>query len=135
MEKLKFKDEVLVYETNPLAVFLTNRNLLNPLLDPPVQSKKEEGAMRRILLMNIEEELKNFILENFIIDENPSQLDKNQSFLESGIIDSTGILELVSFIEEHYKITVEDEDLIPDNLDSLNNVVNFINKKLKAFVS
>ena len=91
--------------------------------------------MRRILLMNIEEELKNFILENFIIDENPSQLDKNQSFLESGIIDSTGILELVSFIEEHYKITVEDEDLIPDNLDSLNNVVNFINKKLKAFVS
>ena len=82
--------------------------------------------------MNIEEELRNFILENFIIDENPSQLDKNQSFLESGIIDSTGILELVSFIEEHYHITVEDEDLIPDNLDSLNNVINFINKKLKA---
>ena len=83
-------------------------------------------------IMNIEEELRNFILENFIIDENPSQLDKNQSFLESGIIDSTGILELVSFIEEHYHITVEDEDLIPDNLDSLNNVINFINKKLKA---
>ena len=82
--------------------------------------------------MNIEEELKNFILENFIVDENPSQLDRNQSFLESGIIDSTGILELVSFIEEHYNITVEDEDLIPDNLDSLNNVVNFVNKKLKA---
>ena len=82
--------------------------------------------------MNIEEELRNFILENFIIDENPSQLDKNQSFLESGIIDSTGILELVSFIEEHYNITVEDEDLIPDNLDSLHNVVTFINKKLKA---
>ena len=85
--------------------------------------------------MNIEEELKNFIFENFIVDENPSQLDKNQSFLESGIIDSTGILELVSFIEEQYNITVEDEDLIPDNLDSLNNVVNFINKKLKAVVS
>ena len=82
--------------------------------------------------MNIEEELKNFILENFIVDENPSQLDKNQSFLESGIIDSTGILELVSFIEEHYNITVEDEDLIPDNLDSLQNVVNFINKKLQS---
>ena len=82
--------------------------------------------------MTIEEELRNFILENFIIDENPSQLDKNQSFLESGIIDSTGILELVSFIEEHYNITVDDKDLIPDNLDSLNNVVNFINKKLQS---
>ena len=85
-----------------------------------------------MVLMNIEEALKNFILENFIVDENPSKLDKNQSFLESGIIDSTGILELVSFIEEHYNITVEDEDLIPDNLDSLNNVVNFINKKLQS---
>lgn len=82
--------------------------------------------------MNIETEIKSFICENFIIDENPTQLDNSQSFLESGIIDSTGILELVSFIEEHYTITVEDEDLIPDNLDSVNNVINFINRKLNT---
>ena len=82
--------------------------------------------------MNIEEEIKGFIFENFIIDDDATQLDNNQSFLETGIIDSTGILELVSFIEEHYSITVEDEDLIPDNLDSVNNVVNFINRKLKT---
>ena len=80
--------------------------------------------------MNIEEEIKGFIVGSFIFDDNSEQFDNNQSFLESGIIDSTGILELVSFIEEHYSITVEDEDLIPDNLDSVNNVVNFINRKI-----
>ena len=79
--------------------------------------------------MNIEENIRTFVIENFIIDENPDQLENDQSFLESGIIDSTGILELVSFIEEHYSIKIEDEELIPDNLDSVNNVVKFINKK------
>jgi len=80
--------------------------------------------------MKSEQTIKNFIIDNFIIDDNPDQLEDDQSFLESGIIDSTGILELVSFIEEHYNIKIEDEELIPDNLDSLNNVVKFINKKL-----
>lgn len=81
--------------------------------------------------MNVEQAIKNFIIENFIIDENTDRLDHDQSFLESGIIDSTGILELVSFIEEHYNISVEDEELIPDNLDSVNNVVKFIGNKTK----
>ena len=81
--------------------------------------------------MNIEDTIKKFILENFIIDGNVDQLDLDQSFLESGIIDSTGILELVSFIEEQYSITLEDEELIPDNLDSINNVVKFIGNKTK----
>ena len=80
--------------------------------------------------MNSEQTIKNFIIDNFIIDDNPDQLENDQSFLESGIIDSTGILELVSFIEEHYNIKIEDEELIPDNLDSVNNVVKFISKKL-----
>jgi len=80
--------------------------------------------------MNSEQTIKNFIIDNFIIDDNPDQLENEQSFLESGIIDSTGILELVSFIEEHYSIKIEDEELIPDNLDSVNNVVKFINRKL-----
>ncbi len=80
--------------------------------------------------MNVEQTINNFIIENFIIDGNADRFDHDKSFLESGIIDSTGILELVSFIEEHYSVSVEDEELIPDNLDSVNNVVNFINKKL-----
>ncbi len=81
--------------------------------------------------MNVEQTINNFIIENFIIDGNSDRLDHDKSFLESGIIDSTGILELVSFIEEHYNISVEDEELIPGNLDSVNNVVKFIGNKTK----
>ena len=80
--------------------------------------------------MSTEHTIKKFIIDNFIIDESTATLDNDQSFLESGIIDSTGILELVSFLEEHYTIKIEDEELIPGNLDSVNNVVGFINRKL-----
>jgi len=53
-------------------------------------------------------------------------------FLEEGIIDSTGILELVTFLEEEYSITVEDEELVPENLDSINNVTAFLERKIAA---
>ena len=81
--------------------------------------------------MSTEHTIKNFIVENFIIDGDVDQLDLEQSFLESGIIDSTGMLELVSFIEETFDIKIEDEELIPDNLDSVNNVLKFIGNKTK----
>jgi acyl carrier protein len=82
--------------------------------------------------MTIEEKIRNFIVENFIFEPGQGNFDNTQSFLETGIIDSTGILELVSFIEEHYGIKIEDEELIPANLDSISNVARFINKKLAA---
>ena len=85
--------------------------------------------------MSIEENVRNFIVENFIFDDNPDPFDNTQSFLESGIIDSTGMLELVSFIEENYSIKMEDEELIPDNLDSVNNVVSYISRKKQLTVN
>jgi len=51
------------------------------------------------------------------------------SFMERGIIDSTGVLELVNFIQQTFKITVNDEDLTPENLDSVNNLVSYIKRK------
>lgn len=60
---------------------------------------------------------------------NPEDLSNNSSLLELGIIDSTGVLELVGFLEEKYSIQVEDSDLIPDNLDSLDNLVNYLSNK------
>ena len=54
------------------------------------------------------------------------------SFLEEGIIDSTGILELIMFLEETYGLKIEDDELIPDNLDTLQNVTKFIERKLSA---
>ena len=72
--------------------------------------------------------IRNFIIENFLFEED-EKLKEETSFLESGIIDSTGILELVSFLEETFGITVEDEELIPENLDSIANIVAYLNKK------
>ena len=70
-----------------------------------------------------------FIVENFLFGNN-GDLEDNTSFLEEGVIDSTGILELVSFLEEEFPITVEDEELIPENLDSINNVTAYLQSKI-----
>lgn len=66
-----------------------------------------------------------FILENFLFGE-AREFEPEESFLETGLIDSTGILELVQYLEEAYGITVEDEEMVPENLDSLKNVAQFI---------
>lgn len=53
----------------------------------------------------------------------------DDSFLEKGIVDSTGILELITFIEEKYEISIKDEEMLPENLDSLDNVSKFVEFK------
>ncbi len=80
----------------------------------------------------MEEKIKSFIQDNFLLGERNRVLKEDQSFLESGIVDSTGVLELVSFIEETFKIKVEDEELIPENLDSVKKLVTYIKRKQKA---
>lgn len=79
--------------------------------------------------MEIKTELRNFILENFMMGMEESGLNDSDSLLDKGIIDSTGVLELVGFLEEHYEFTIEDDELVPDNLDSVNNLIKFIEKK------
>ena len=73
--------------------------------------------------------VRHFIVENFLFGDG-ELLKENTSFLEEGIIDSTGILELVSFLEEEFSISVDDEELIPENLDSIKNVVAYLEKKV-----
>ena len=70
-----------------------------------------------------------FVIENFMFG-NDEGLEDDTSFLENGIIDSTGILELVNFLDEEFSISVEDEELIPENLDSIKNVTSYLQKKL-----
>ena len=79
---------------------------------------------------NTKKILKDFILASFLpfAEENP--FGDEDSFMEKGIINSTGVLELLQFIEETFEITVEDEEVIPDNLDSLNKLTSFIESKL-----
>jgi acyl carrier protein len=70
----------------------------------------------------------NFVIDNFLFGDGAG-LEEDTSFLEEGIIDSTGVLELVAFLEETYSISIHDEELIPENLDSIKNIVGFIGKK------
>lgn len=77
--------------------------------------------------INVVSEVQDFIRENFFY-EGPC-LDPSVSFMEAGILDSTGVLELVSFLEEHYGIKVEDAELTPDNLDSLARIATFVERK------
>ena len=70
-----------------------------------------------------------FIKENFIMGRSDAQIDHDESLIESGIMDSTGVLELVEYLEATYGINIEDEELIPENLETVNNIVNFLKNK------
>ena len=73
-----------------------------------------------------EEKLRKYVLENYLFTDDESELNNNDSFLDLGIIDSTGIMEVVLFIEMEFDIEVDDEDLLPENLDTINNLVKYI---------
>jgi acyl carrier protein len=75
--------------------------------------------------------LRNFVRESFLFGRDDAFSD-DDSFLDLGIVDSTGVLELVAFVESTYQITVEDDELVPDNLDSIDNLVRFIDTKRAA---
>ncbi|HXC66877.1 MAG TPA: acyl carrier protein [Nitrospiraceae bacterium] len=77
------------------------------------------------------QKIRAFVIENYLFGEE-GKLGNDDSFLESGIIDSTGVLELVRFLEATFGIKVADEELVPDNLDSLNKIVAFLQAKLPS---
>ena len=79
--------------------------------------------------MVIETKLRNFILENYLFTDDQSVLNNANSFLDKGIIDSTGVLELIFFLEDEFGIGVEDDEMIPENLDSVMNVIKFVESK------
>jgi acyl carrier protein len=78
--------------------------------------------------MDIKEQVRTFVTSNFYVAA-PSVLEDNASLLDKGIIDSTGVLEVIFFIEETFGITVEDSEMLPENLDSIERISNFIARK------
>jgi acyl carrier protein len=81
--------------------------------------------------MTLATELKSYIQDNFLFGRPDLQLPDDLSFLESGIIDSTGILELLAFIEKNYGFRPEDDELVPENLDSIRNLCAYIERKTR----
>lgn len=79
--------------------------------------------------MPVKEEVRNYVLENYLFTDDEAALNDDDSFMELGIIDSTGILEVISFLEEEFGIQVEDDEMIPENLDSVDNIVAYMSKK------
>ncbi len=79
----------------------------------------------------IEQDLRQFLSENFILDDDGASLERNESLTETGVLDSMGVLELIMFIEERFGITVPDEDTLPENLDSVGRIVNYIERRLQ----
>ena len=69
------------------------------------------------------------MLDNYLFTDDQSALNNSDSFLNKGIIDSTGILEVIYFLEEEFSIHVEDEDMVPENFDSVNNIAKYVEKK------
>ena len=81
------------------------------------------------------QELRQFVINNFLFGVDDDEFRDEDSFLEKGLLDSTGVLELVAFLEEKYRIKVEDDELIPDNLDSIAQVMAYVNRKVSAKVT
>lgn len=79
----------------------------------------------------IEYTLKEFIVETFLFGQDPG-LKSSDSLLKKGIIDSTGVLELIGFIERAFQITVEDEEILPENLDTIDYATVYVTRKLKG---
>jgi acyl carrier protein len=78
----------------------------------------------------IEQEIRQFIIDNFLFGELDAKLSNDDSFIDTGIIDSTGVLELVAFLEDKYEIEIQDNEFIPDNLDSVNRLIQFVSRKV-----
>jgi acyl carrier protein len=77
----------------------------------------------------MEAELRSFLAENFLLGEEFRGMPGSASLIDAGIIDSTGVLELVGFLEEAFEIEITDSELVPENLDSIDNVVRFVGAK------
>ncbi len=80
--------------------------------------------------MTIEEQIRHYLAENFLFSDNGFQFDDEASFLEEGIVDSTGVLELILFAEETFGIQVEDDEVVPENFDSVRSLADYIRRKL-----
>ena len=83
-------------------------------------------------MADLERDIHHFIVENFLFGREDEPLTSGESLLDRSVIDSTGVLELVGHLEKTYGITVQDEELIPENLDSIDRLVSYVERKSRS---
>lgn len=81
--------------------------------------------------MDIQQEVKRFIIENFYVNDAAGLAD-DASLITTGVVDSTGMLEVITFLESEYGIIIEDTEMIPANLETIASIAGFVNKKKAA---
>ena len=79
---------------------------------------------------NIVDIISQFIINNFLLGDQKENIDINISLYENRVVDSTGVLEIVDFLEEKFGIKIEDDELVPDNLDSVKKMSEFVQRKI-----
>ncbi len=79
--------------------------------------------------MDIKEKIRQYLAENFMFSDDGFKLDDDASFLEEEVVDSTGVMELVLFVEDNFGVAVADEEIVPDNFDSVNQLAAYIQRK------
>ena len=84
------------------------------------------------MVMTVEQQIRQFIEDNFLFRGESERLERDESLLEAGLIDSTGVLELVGFIENEFAIPVADAEIVPENLDSIATITDYVTGKQAA---
>ncbi len=85
--------------------------------------------------MELKDQIRNFLIENFLFGDAEPLKDDAMSLLDNGIMDSVGVMELVAFLEGDLGLSIDDAELVPENLDSVDNLVAFVESKRKAGVA
>jgi acyl carrier protein len=81
-------------------------------------------------MQQIEQEVRQFVIENFVFESDDRGFSNDASFFDTGLIDSMGVLTLVEFVKDKYGVSVEDDELLPENWDSVNRIATFIRARL-----
>jgi acyl carrier protein len=81
--------------------------------------------------MELQQQIRDFVATNFYVAD-PNSLEDRTSLLDQGIIDSTGVLEVILFIETTFGVTVEDSEMLPENLDSIERIASYVGRKKEA---
>lgn len=91
---------------------------------------RQGTAPRCAKIRSVEKAVRDFLAANYFLGDDPNELAGSASLIEAGLIDSTGVLELVGFLEDRFDVRITNEELLPENLDSIDNIVAFVTKKV-----
>ena len=80
----------------------------------------------------LRDKIRDFILQNYLFTTNASALGLDDSLLERGVVDSSGMMEIIFFIEEQLGVAMREHEMVPDNLDSVNKIARFVQGRLQG---